>query len=490
MIVWGGGPGGGRYRPDVNTWSPVSSVGAPPGGGQAVWTGREMIIWGQGRYEPATDTWKPVSTAGAPSGDASVWTGEAMIVWGSQGAGNVGSGSRYDPSTDTWTPTTLTGAPNYRTNHTAVWTGQEMIVWGGFNATGLHFACPQCWLQSGGRYDPKQDAWSSTSETGVVERRQAHTAVWTGDAMVVWGGDDDIVLASPGGSYRPSTNTWTNVSTQGEPARRAEHTAVWTGTEMIVVGGIGFQASFGIGGTYCACPAGKLVYRDADGDGFGATVATPSCDGSLPAGYVANHRDCDDRSADIQPLAPEMCNLIDDDCDGQIDDDAQGLDTDGDGVRNACDNCKATANADQADGDADRAGDVCDNCAGQFNPGQGDANHDGQGDVCDPDDGPILVYADDRDHVRWNPEAGQTTWNVYEGDLFVLRSSGTYTQAPGSNPLADRHCGLTTPTVDDVEALSPGNVKFTLVSAVSGGIEGSLGTNSAAVTRPNTNPCP
>ena len=34
---------------------------------------------------------------------------------------------------DTWTATTTTNAPSNRPAHTAVWTGTEMIVWGGYN---------------------------------------------------------------------------------------------------------------------------------------------------------------------------------------------------------------------------------------------------------------------------------------------------------------------------------------------------------------------
>ncbi len=38
------------------------------------------------------------------------------------------------------------------------------------------------------------------------------------------------------------------------------------------------------------------------------------------------------------------------------------LDTDTDGVIDACDNCLAVANPDQADGDGDGMGDACDGC--------------------------------------------------------------------------------------------------------------------------------
>jgi hypothetical protein len=69
------------------------------------------------------------------------------------------------------------------------------------------------------------------------------------------------------------------------------------------------------------------------------------------------------------------------------------VDTDGDGVINASDNCPNTPNADQADGDGDGVGDVCDNCRAVFNPTQADADNDGRGDVCDAQVNPASVPA-------------------------------------------------------------------------------------------------
>ena len=56
-----------------------------------------------------------------------------MVVWGGYDGGSVAfnTGGRYNPSSDSWTATSLTNAPLPRINHTAVWTGQEMVVWGG-----------------------------------------------------------------------------------------------------------------------------------------------------------------------------------------------------------------------------------------------------------------------------------------------------------------------------------------------------------------------
>ena len=61
-------------------------------------------------------------------------------------------------------------------------------------------------------------------------------------------------------------------------------------------------------------------YADADGDGYGdAGSSTVAC--YAPAGYLADATDCDDTSAAVHPAATEICNRVDDDCDGAVDDD-------------------------------------------------------------------------------------------------------------------------------------------------------------------------
>ena len=58
-------------------------------------------------------------------------------------------------------------------------------------------------------------------------------------------------------------------------------------------------------------------------------------------------------------------------------------DADADGVCGDIDNCPNTTNPNQSDADLDGVGDLCDNCPNTANPGQTDSDGDGFGDACD-----------------------------------------------------------------------------------------------------------
>jgi len=138
-------------------------------------------------------------------------------------------------------------------------------------------------------------------------------------------------------------------------------------------------------------------YRDADGDQYGNPGET-TLSVAQPPGYVSIDNDCDDTKAAVNPAAAEICNGLDDDCNGRIDDTPLGCprDRDEDGVEDESDNCPDTPNPGQADADSDEEGDDCDrdadndgildeedNCPDTPNPLQEDADSDDTGDACD-----------------------------------------------------------------------------------------------------------
>lgn len=257
MLVWGGQVTdqnvtntGGRYDPAADSWTATSTSTAgepsPRSSHTAVWTGSWMLVWGGhgggssvvdtgGRYDPATDSWGAISTVDAPPPrfyHSAIWTGSQMLIWGGVGADYFDSGGRYDPVSDMWEATSTQGAPSPRQWHSAVWTGDRMLIWGGTDDPFFD------WFNSGGRYDPETDSWTAISTVNAPSPRHLHTAVWTGNRMLVWGGHDGAV-AGTGGRYDPATDSWSATSTVNAPSPRTWQKGVWTGSEMLIWGGTG-----------------------------------------------------------------------------------------------------------------------------------------------------------------------------------------------------------------------------------------------------------
>ncbi|MEK7105175.1 MAG: putative metal-binding motif-containing protein [Patescibacteria group bacterium] len=155
----------------------------------------------------------------------------------------------------------------------------------------------------------------------------------------------------------------------------------------------------------------NVYYADGDADGYGDGSSTrDAC--SQPAGYVVNNDDCADTDASINPGATEVCDTLDNDCDGTVDEDDASdaptwyTDADGDGYGDpsvtdvACTMpvgyTSDSTDCDDTDSDVNRAAtEICngidDNCDGSIDPASsadattwyGDTDADGYGEASD-----------------------------------------------------------------------------------------------------------
>jgi glucose/arabinose dehydrogenase len=101
----------------------------------------------------------------------------------------------------------------------------------------------------------------------------------------------------------------------------------------------------------------------------------------------------------------------------------ESVDSDGDGIDDADDNCPMIANADQLDTDSDGFGDVCDNCEFTANPGQEDSNLDGIGDACQIPQGTLAIGLEPLADGLAGPQI-VTHANDGSGRLFVVEQAG------------------------------------------------------------------
>ena len=275
MVIWGGVGemtppamtppqylNGGRYNPTTNTWASIPAIGSPSNRQSHTVTaaGSQLLVWGGvgynamgmspfkflkngGSLDPATGTWTTLSN-GSPaprSGHSMIWTGTEMIVWGgtigtssTSGDPAFADGARFNPTSGVWTSLPTLNAPSSRWDHSAVWTGTEMIIWGGQNVS---TSGPTAQVfNTGARYNPTTNTWSPVSVLSAPSARSAHSAVWTGMEMLIWGGtiDGSWMGIDTGARYNPANDTWTPITQIGAPSARKDHPAIWTGSEMII----------------------------------------------------------------------------------------------------------------------------------------------------------------------------------------------------------------------------------------------------------------
>jgi MYXO-CTERM domain-containing protein len=164
-------------------------------------------------------------------------------------------------------------------------------------------------------------------------------------------------------------------------------------------------------------------YADVDGDGYGdASSSAVAC--SAPSGHVSDATDCDDSDVNIHPGAAELCDGVDNDCDGAVDEDSVDVvwyaDDDGDGYGDESD---AVEDCGVVKGRVQQGGD-CDDADAAINPGE-DELCDGVDNNCDGD-----VDEDDA--------ADASTWYADgDGDGYGDPGASTASCTPPSGHVAD-----------------------------------------------------
>lgn len=161
-----------------------------------------------------------------------VWTGTEMIVWGGADAAGTtffNDGAKYNPSTNSWTP--IAAVPSGfvgRTDFAIVWTGSAMVVWGGQGSAPGELA-------DGAAYDPSANSWKmlATSPLGTGSRAFGFSTT-TGD-VIIWGHSAGGG-ASDTGAYKPLADSWSLLPT-APLSDRGDVNFAWTGLQLFVFGG-------------------------------------------------------------------------------------------------------------------------------------------------------------------------------------------------------------------------------------------------------------
>lgn len=166
-----------------------------------------------------------------------------------------------------WVTSSADNTPSAAGGQAGVWTGQQLLIWGGDLGAGIDSG-------SGAGYQPNLDTWLGMPNTNAPSARDQHTAVWSGQEMIIWGGAASGNYANTGGRFNPSNQVWTALTTNGAPVGRIGHVAAWTGSRMVVWGG---RDAFGVLGDGAWYDPGSnqwtaLTLANPPSPRFGATV--------------------------------------------------------------------------------------------------------------------------------------------------------------------------------------------------------------------------
>jgi N-acetylneuraminic acid mutarotase len=363
LVVGGMTPGGPQrtvdvYDPGTGTWS----VGAQLLTGRRSHTvtvlgnGKVLVVGGATGaatqtaelYDPATNTWSAtgsLSTARYDHTATLLPSGKVLVVGGRNSGGALASAELYDPAAGTWSAGgTMAGA---RTFHTATLVGSKVVVAGG------EAGSPASRLASVEEYDATAGTWTTTGS--MIGARSLHVAALlsASNQVLVAGGQAGSLLATAElyDAANPCLNTYYRDADGDGYGTSAVSTQACTAPAGYVSNSTDCNdASSSVNpGAAEACNsvddncngsidegAGNFYYQDADGDGYGnGSSGIRSC--WAPAGYVSDSSDCNDTDSGMNPAAGEVCDGVDENCNGFVDDGAGDFyyrDADWDGYGN------------------------------------------------------------------------------------------------------------------------------------------------------------
>ena len=229
-----------NYNSNNNTWTNISpSPTCGSTSSKAVWTGNEILVHNGGnrtyKYNPISNIWTTIDSSIVNTGRSeysAIWTGTDMIIWGGQ---NSFPGQKFNLATKTWSNISTTNSPTNKRGHSAIWTGSEMLIWGGiignFNLNSDSTIY---------KYNPITNSWTQVVGINSPKGLYLHSAVWTGTEMIVFGGQDakDGIIVNKSYRYNYINNTWFEMSTNSTSlSPRFAHSAIYTGNEILIWGG-------------------------------------------------------------------------------------------------------------------------------------------------------------------------------------------------------------------------------------------------------------
>jgi hypothetical protein len=270
----------------------------------AVWTGREMVVWGGydhvsvhdfrvardgAAYDPSSNTWRPLSPAplSARTGAIGVWTGREVLVLGGQPAVLTSrlraypDAAAYDPTLDRWTAIAPPVPPR---GHgldwvAAVQTSGQLLAWSDWSIR--RQIGPRSLSEQGGvdlfAYNEQTGRWRLLP-TEPHELPAIDTALWTGRDVLAQGITYNCG-SCPGpfvpeatDLFDPTRNTWRRLPP--DPLGSNDPLSAWTGAALVSLIGSGQFGSIGPGSGAAYDPATN-VWRRLPHAPFGCGLEEP-----------------------------------------------------------------------------------------------------------------------------------------------------------------------------------------------------------------------